>query len=420
MRAKSILIIAVVTALLLFGLLTGCGGNEATPPPNETGGGTPTTTTPAWELDLPANLDIEGYRGLYPRQVETFLDTSHGRPSEDYLVVYPFLTNVYEGSSFAKGWDSPRPHPEALGHAKATPRNTDATPPGCYSCKSAQYWTATGQLADDIKTKTFRELEAEITIGISCYDCHMNRPGRDTRDGGSGYVGASRPPFVEYFPKTLPGDAACGQCHSEHRIDPDDNTKVYMPDLIDPVQLYEFYTSIGYSDFTNPRTGTDHLKAQHPEFQTCAVGTHASRSVTCARCHMEQVTDEKGSYTVHYLTSPTKSSTIIKDVCLSCHLQMTEADVVAMVEGLQAHYRQRRVAVGERLAAFNDRFASAIEDGSLTDTQLAEIRALNREAQWYWDWMFTENSDGVHNPVQSRQCLDKAEALIDKGEGMLP
>jgi nitrite reductase (cytochrome c-552) len=91
-----------------------------------------------------------------------------------------------------------------------------------------------------------------------------------------------------------------------------------------------------------------------------------------------------------------------------------------MIEGVQGHYRQRRVEVGERLAVFNDAFAAAIESGSLDDARLLEIRALNREAQWYWDWMFTENSDGVHNPVQSRECLDRAEELIGQAEALLP
>ena len=40
--------------------------------------------------------------------------------------------------------------------------------------------------------------------------------------------------------------------------------------------------------------------------------------------------------------------------------------------------------------------------------------ALNRKGQWYWDFVFVENSEGAHNSSLDNECLDKAEALIDE------
>ena len=56
--------------------------------------------------------------------------------------------------------------------------------------------------------------------------------------------------------------------------------------------------------------------------------------------------------------------------------------------------------------------AAAVESGAYTDEQLADIRALNRKGQWYWDFVFVENSNGAHNSRLSYECLEKADAFI--------
>ena len=49
--------------------------------------------------------------------------------------------------------------------------------------------------------------------------------------------------------------------------------------------------------------------------------------------------------------------------------------------------------------------------GKYTDEELAEVRQLARDAQFYWDFVFVENSEGVHNPALARDCLNRAESL---------
>ena len=49
--------------------------------------------------------------------------------------------------------------------------------------------------------------------------------------------------------------------------------------------------------------------------------------------------------------------------------------------------------------------------GAFTDDQLAEVRSLARDAQFYWDFVFVENSEGAHNSTLTNECLDKAESL---------
>ena len=57
--------------------------------------------------------------------------------------------------------------------------------------------------------------------------------------------------------------------------------------------------------------------------------------------------------------------------------------------------------------------------GKYTDEQLDPIRSLARDAQFYWDFVFVENAEGVHNPSLTNQCLDKADELCAEATQMM-
>ena len=42
------------------------------------------------------------------------------------------------------------------------------------------------------------------------------------------------------------------------------------------------------------------------------------------------------------------------------------------------------------------------------------MRRLHREAQWFFDFCYVENSEGAHNSALSLRCLDSSEKLIDE------
>jgi nitrite reductase (cytochrome c-552) len=413
-------ILSIVTALLTLSLcvaLISCGEtpNYDLENMDKVGASRDELEKKDFELELPANLDIESYRDPFPEQVSEFLDKSHAGEKEDYLETYPWLKNVYEGSGFAKGWDSPSPHPGALESALASPRVSEKAPSGCYSCKTSAYQTAEEPLKSNLETKPMLENKEAMKDGFSCYDCHMNRPGKDESSGGKGYTGTSRQNFAQYFPDAYSGDAVCGQCHSEHYIT--ENTNVLdIPELTDPTELLAHYDSIDYFDHENPRTGAKMLKAQHPEWQVCYTGSHYGKA-TCSSCHMEKAAD--GKRTIHYITSPSKSDPILEKVCQPCHMGLRTDDLKLMISSVQEHYLERKATTGESIAAFNDKFAAAVEGGKLSADELAQLQKIQREATWYWDWIFTENSEGVHNPTLARECLDKADALVTEGNTLL-
>ena len=51
--------------------------------------------------------------------------------------------------------------------------------------------------------------------------------------------------------------------------------------------------------------------------------------------------------------------------------------------------------------------------------ELQTLWTLQRNAQFYWDFVMVENSEGAHNSVLTRETLDKAEAAVDEGLALL-
>ena len=74
--------------------------------------------------------------------------------------------------------------------------------------------------------------------------------------------------------------------------------------------------------------------------------------------------------------------------------------------------------IGYELEALTEKLVLAVESGLYTEEELSAIRAIARDAQFYWDFVFVENSEGAHNSQLTKQCLDKAETLLNQAMGL--
>nr|MCR5088393.1 ammonia-forming cytochrome c nitrite reductase subunit c552 [Oscillospiraceae bacterium] len=165
------------------------------------------------------------------------------------------------------------------------------------------------------------------------------------------------------------------------------------------------------TDYTNPRTGVKQIKVQHPELETfLGEGSMHRGMYTCADCHMGTVTGESGStYSNHFLSSPLANEALIANECSKCH-----KDLVSEVHATQEQVEERTYAIGYALQDLTERLAEAVASGEYSEEELDAIRAVARDAQFYWDFVFVENSEGAHNPTLTNECLDKAQALTDE------
>ena len=50
---------------------------------------------------------------------------------------------------------------------------------------------------------------------------------------------------------------------------------------------------------------------------------------------------------------------------------------------------------------------------------MEQARQIHRHAQFYWDYVMVENSEGAHNPGLAQENLDKCEDELKAGYALL-
>ncbi len=333
----------------------------------------------------------------------------------DYLKQDPYLVNIYEGYGFAKDYGSARGHAYTLEDVQKTERPHAKA--NCLTCKTPDMHKMIEEQGVSVYSMPFDEVMAQTTNAISCYTCH----GAD--DGNNGQMVVTH----QYVNEALGENKAeinaaslsCGQCHIEYYFTPEDS-EAMMPyhsvAEMTPEAILAYYDELGFSDWEQPGTGTKMLKAQHPELETYLQGRHASM-LSCADCHMPVKSTESGtSYHDHHLVSPLNSE-ILLNRCAECH-GSGEA-ISARVREIQAKVTGRETEVGNRLSALKDTLTSAVEAGTMNEEELDAVRKLHREAQWYFDFCYVENSEGAHNSSLAMNCLNTSDEKITEALSLL-
>ena len=357
----------------------------------------------------------------YPYIYASWLQDAENSEVTDYLVDYPMLKTLYEPYGFSKDYKAARGHSYTLEDVVATERIGPNSKASCWTCKTPQYTNMVNEEGVSAYGGNFMELAETFTEPVSCYTCHANTPGVLTvthtylTDG----VG-------EDFENIDAATLSCGQCHNEYFFDPGNGGATTLPhdslEGMSPDAILAYYNDGAnfpdgqpFADYTNPRTGVRQIKVQHPELETfLGEGSQHRGDYTCADCHMGQATAEDGTvYVKHFLTSPLDNPTLIENECARCH-----ADLASEVRAEQERIEARTYTIGYELEFLTERLAQAVENGELNEQELEKVRSLARDAQYYWDFVFVENAEGVHNPTLTDYCLDQAAALCNQALGM--
>lgn len=348
----------------------------------------------------------------YPEIYASYMQNKENGEVTDYLSDYPMLKVLYEDYGFSKSYGSARGHFYDINDITETGRPHAMA--NCFTCKTPNFTAMVNEMGDSAYSLAFTDVMQDVNEPISCYNCHANDPKTVTVTHSYLIAGVGGD-----FENIDAANMACGQCHVEYYFDPVSKATTLPHTSIDtmsPDAILDYFNSMmvdgqPFADYTNPRTGVRQIKVQHPEFETyLGEGSHHRGTFTCADCHMGEVTAADGTtYKSHYLTSPLDNKSLIDNTCSACH-----ADLVSEIKALQAGVEDRTNEVGNKLVDLTEKLAAAVESGNYSDKQLNKIRSLARDAQFYWDFVFVENSEGAHNSVLTYQCLDKADALADK------
>ena len=400
------------------------------------------------ETAYDGTIKADAWKTVFPYIADSMDANKNNSEIVDYLEQDPYLKNIYEGYGFAKEYGSARGHNYTLEDVNHTAR-PHATA-NCLTCKTPNFAKLVQDQGVSAYTLPFEEVWNQINAegeAVSCYTCHGNSAGDQgelqvTHTYVNKALGSS-------LSKIDPSTVSCGQCHIEYYFTPADK-ETMMPyssvEEMTPEAILAYYDSmvlsqglkltdgstkeelvlpagsVGFSDWYQSSTGAQLLKAQHPEFETYLLGKHAAEGLNCADCHMEiKLNDDGTVYHSHELVSPLDSEAILES-CAKCH---GSTNMKQLVHRIQLQITDRETDVGNKLSAFKDALAAATQaakegaPGSRSEEELAAVRKLYREAQWFFDFCYVENAEGAHNSELANRCLDTAAAKIAEGMELL-
>ncbi|MGY6553448.1 MAG: ammonia-forming cytochrome c nitrite reductase subunit c552 [Wenzhouxiangella sp.] len=340
----------------------------------------------------------------------------------NYLDMYPFLKVNYDGFPFSKGYYRSRGHIYALTDVVDTARlpDWDARPASCLGCKSPDVVKLQAVYGDDWFGKSFAEVVGKNTIG--CADCHAPTDASLRVSRVWVEEGLAHGTFANIRPEGRT-DLVCAQCHTNYHFHAE-TRKIVLPwttGLTVEAQLAHYDAARRSDEWVHPQTGALVAKIQHPEYELYhegqEVNIHSRMGLQCTDCHMPQMTSGNGEkFTEHHWTSPL---THVESTCMGCHANWGVDGVVSRSEAVQGRVYAQQNRVGEELAEYIQAVGAARENGGMDEAKLLRLQQIHREAQFYWDFIWVENSNGFHNWDEAHRVLDKAEALIQEGMALL-
>ncbi len=349
--------------------------------------------------------------------------------AQSRLAEDPRLVTMWEGYAFAKDFREERGHAFMLDDQVYTERQKVAKQPGtCLHCHASVYGpykkAGNGDLFagfEKLNAMPYAEAREHVTHPVACIDCHEPK---------SMALRVTRPAFMEGMRalKARQGVAdydvnrdasrqemrsfVCGQCHVEYHFKGPEKRLTYPWFMgLRVEQIYAYYDSVGFKDWTHAATGAPALKAQHPEFEMWNQGIHARSGVACADCHMPYTRVGAQKISDHQVRSPLLN---VNRACQTCH-KGSEEELLSRAEANQERvHGMRGEAMDALVALIGD--LSRVRAAGDTAAAYTEALAFQRKAQFYLDFVEAENSTGFHAPQEALRILGQSANLSRQGQ----
>lgn len=385
----------------------------------------------------------------YPLQYEDYLKTvdqertTHGgseairripskgdprkKVSHSKLIEDPRLVTMWQGYAFSKDFREERGHAYMLTDQIYTLRQKVGQPGTCINCHASTYKAmmtlGKGDLMSGfhkLNKLPYREAQKHVSHPVSCIDCH---------DPKNMNLKVTRPAFItgiKAFKNSLGiknydvnkmasrvemRNFVCAQCHVEYYFKGEAKTLTYPWDNgLKADEQLAYYNKKGFSDFTHKMTGAKVLKAQHPEYELYKQGIHAKSGVSCVDCHMPYKKVGAIKITDHHVNSPLLKPNLS---CQSCH-NISQDELISRATNIQDKHLEMRDMVFDALVSFIKKLSK-----NQNHSQIKKLRSIQRDAQFYLDFIEAENSSGFHAPQEAARVLMKSMNLILEGEVLL-
>ncbi|HKM93809.1 MAG TPA: ammonia-forming cytochrome c nitrite reductase [Prolixibacteraceae bacterium] len=358
----------------------------------------------------------------FPRQYQSYLKTAdttfrskyQGSATIDALEVSPRMVVLWAGYAFSREYNQSRGHANAINDIRHILRvgapidgNKSIQPSTCWTCKGPDVPRLMNEIGvAEFYKGSWEEKGSEIVNPIGCADCH---------DATTMNLHISRPALVEAFDRRglditkssyqEMRSLVCAQCHVEYYFDKKKIEGVqYLTfpwdDGMNADAMEAYYDNIGFSDWTHALSKTPMLKAQHPDYELFKLGTHASRGVSCADCHMPYMSEGGQKFTDHHVQSPLNN---VANSCQVCHREET-AKLITDVYERQDKLFENKYKLEEILVRAHVEAQKAWQLGA-TDEQMKPILTDIRHAQWRWDFVAASHAAPFHAPVESARII---------------
>lgn len=359
-----------------------------------------------------------------PTQADPRSIVAQSRLEED-----PRLKTMWAGYAFSKDFREERGHAYMLDDQTFTERQQVTKQPGtCINCHASAY-VAYKQLGGGDIFRGFEELnrmpyfEARKLVNhpVACIDCH---------DSQTMQLRVTRPAFIEGMRALKASQGiqnydvnkqatrqemrayVCGQCHDEYHFSGPEKRLVYpWAKGLQVENILAFYDEQKFKDWDHADTGAPVLKAQHPEFELWNQGIHARSGVVCADCHMPYKREGALKISDHHVRSPMLN---INRACQTCH-KWSEEELKARVETIQSRtHNLRNVAMDALIDLIDD--IKAARGAGRTDAGVTTAQDFQRRAQFYVDFIESENSNGFHASQEAARILGESINFSRKGQ----
>ena len=391
-----------------------------------------------WGKNFPMQYDlylrtVDQKRTLYGGSEALPHSPTEGDPRESVtaskLEKDPRLIEMWAGYAFSKDYREKRGHAYMLTDQTFTERQKVVKQPAtCLHCHASMV-VAYNQLGkgdifkgfEAIDQMPYFEARKLVTYPVACIDCH---------DPSTMQLRITRPAFIEAMRalKASQGKPnydvnqmatrqemrsfVCGQCHVEYYFKGPEKRLVYpWAKGLRLENIVAYYDEEKFKDWTHAETGAEVLKAQHPEFETWNQGIHARSGVACADCHMPYLREGGLKISDHWVRSPLLN---INRACQTCH-RWPEQELKDRVEEIQTRFFEtRNLAMDALMDLIHD--LKAAKAANASDAQLAPARNFQRKAQFYIDFLVSENSMGFHADQYSVKSLAEAINFCRQGQ----
>jgi nitrite reductase (cytochrome c-552) len=339
--------------------------------------------------------------------------------SQEKIEEDPRLKTMWAGYAFSIDFREERGHAYMLEDQTFTKRQAVVKQPGsCIHCHASVYLPyrklGNGDLVEGFRRMNampYSDARKLVAHPVACIDCH---------DPETMSLRVTRPGFILGMRELKASQGVrdydvnrqasqkemrafvCGQCHVEYYFKGTDKQLTYpWSNGLKVDAIMEYYDKAGFKDWVHQLTGAPVLKAQHPEFEMWNQGIHGRSGVTCVDCHMPEITYKGEKITDHQVSSPILK---LQASCMRCHTTLKPDELKARVEGEQDRFHALRNTAMDVLMVLISDLEKARTAGR-TDEQLVAPRYLQRRAQFFLDFVESENSTGFHAPQEALRIL---------------